>query len=66
MTKNHRIEAFKVSESTAKEFDEAAEKTEMKKTDLSRLLFNRALKELKSQAQKVGWENLEFSVREFK
>jgi hypothetical protein len=62
--KNHLIPAFKISEETYKAFEEAIIKTNMRKTDLSRLLFNRALKELRSIAQTQGWENLSFSIKE--
>ncbi len=62
--KNHLIKAFKVSEETAKLFFEVAEKVNLRNTDLSRLLFNKALHELKAIAQKEGWENIKFSVKE--
>ena len=64
MKKNHIIKSFKVSEYTFNKFQNASMETGLKTSELSRLLFNRALNELLSIAQKNGWENLTFSFKE--
>lgn len=63
--KNHIIKSFKVSEELYKRFEEAAEGTQLKKSDLSRLLFNRALSQLIADKIKAqGWENLQIAIKE--
>jgi len=62
--KNHLIKSFRVSEKTWNNYIEAAEKVGLKAPQLSRLLFNRSLIQLISFAQKEGWENLTFTLRE--
>ncbi|MFA5652340.1 MAG: hypothetical protein WC933_03165 [Candidatus Paceibacterota bacterium] len=64
--RNHIIKSFKVSEETSKLFDKASEKTGLKKSELSRLLFNRSLQQLNSKAIEVGWDNINFCVKELK
>jgi len=66
MVKNHIIKSFRVGEETYKLFLECQKNINLSNSDLARLLFNRSLKELITTAQKVGWENLTFAVREFK
>lgn len=62
--KNHLIKSFRVSSETWQSFNEACEKTSLKPSMLSRLLFIRALAELQAAAIKSGWENLNFSIKE--
>jgi len=63
--KNHIIKSFKVSEELYKRFVEAGEGTGLKKSDLSRLLFNRALSQLIADKIKAqGWENLQILIKE--
>lgn len=51
MNKNHIIKSFKVSEEASTKFKTAVEETGLKSSQLSRLLFNRALQKLMEAGQ---------------
>ena len=64
MGKNHIIKSFRISDNTFDKFVKASVETGLKTSELSRILFNRALSELTAIAVKEGWNNLSFSVQE--
>jgi len=66
MGKNHTIKSFRVSDETYEKFEKAVEEIGLKRADVSRLLFNKALKELTALAQENGWDELNFSVRDMR
>jgi len=64
MNKNHIIKAFKVSEQTWDKFNKASKEIGIKNSELSRLLFNRALTEMLTLAQDNGWNNIQITLKE--
>lgn len=62
--KNHIIKALRIDAEMASLLKESCKKLGFKQPDLIRLLLNRSLKQLKSDAIEAGgFSNLEFTIR---
>lgn len=65
--KNHIIKSFKVNEQTFKMFEEASNELGIQKSQLSRLLFNRALKDLKTTSINLGgYSEITITIKELR
>lgn len=65
MKKSKVIGSFRVNEEAGEMFEEASKELGIQKPQLSRLLFNRALKELFEAKRKAGsWNKIIISIKE--
>lgn len=62
VAKNHTI-YLKVEKETKELLKEIANKTRLKETDISRLLLNKVMREIKAKAVLEGWDNVFFGIK---
>lgn len=63
--KNKIIKAFRINRKASDKFEEAVKELNIPPAQLSRLLFNRGLKDLfESKVKAGGWNKLSISIKE--